>query len=327
MGFKKAIIIAIMVATALNAKVDITKINDICLKDTNSSCKFNKNEVKALKLILNYDLKIKLPINGEFDKLTQKAVMLFQKRHNLPITGYVGKLTKLELNKVLNPNKDIKANKSNLESKKLAKKDSKKLKKSKKVVKKVAKKDLSKVKTYKEFRKLVDLRKSYAIFQDKNLLKLANRAKTILKVDVSEQRVKLLVNGKVALDAPCTTGAKRKLEPNTKRYRDKRTPLGTFKILEKIPNKRSTIFGKIYKNGKVVFKGDRRLYKGSWKGAKFVGAELKNWMRITSGGIGLHASKYVKRYPGSNGCIRLPKSVAKTLFTKVKKGTKVLVVN
>ena len=60
---------------------------------------------------------------------------------------------------------------------------------------------------------------------------------------------------------------------------------------------------------------------------KYVGASLKHWMRLTSGGIGLHASKYVKRYPGTNGCIRLPYHVAKTVFKKVKNGTKVSIVN
>jgi len=142
---------------------------------------------------------------------------------------------------------------------------------------------------------------------------------------VSEQRVRLVVNGKVALDAPCTTGAKRKFEPNTKIYRDKHTPLGTYKIREKIADKRSTIFGDIYKNGKRIYHGDRRKYKGSWEGVKFVGASLKHWMRLTSNGIGLHASKYVKRYPGTNGCIRLPDHVAHTLFAK-DKGTVVRVV-
>ena len=49
-------------------------------------------------------------------------------------------------------------------------------------------------------------------------------------------------------------------------------------------------------------------------------------MRLTSGGIGLHASKYVKRYPGTNGCIRLPYGVSKTMFKHICKGTPVSVV-
>ncbi len=93
--------------------------------------------------------------------------------------------------------------------------------------------------------------------------------------------------------------------------------------MEKIPNKRSNIFGTIYVNGRAVFRGDRRKYRGP-KG-RFVGHPLKKWMRLTSEGIGLHASKYVKRYPGSNGCIRLPYDVANIIFSKVTKGTKVIV--
>ncbi len=75
----------------------------------------------------------------------------------------------------------------------------------------------------------------------------------------------------------------------------------------------------------MVYKGDRRKYRGPK--AKYKGASLKNWMRLTSSGIGLHASKYVKRYPGTNGCVRLPHTVAKTIFSKVSTGTKVSIVN
>jgi len=181
-------------------------------------------------------------------------------------------------------------------------------------------------KSYYEFKKYVDLRKSYKIYQDKELLSKANPKNIKLIIDVSNQRVKLLAGDKVALDAPCTTGSKHKLEPNTKTYRDKHTPLGTFKILEKIAQKRSTIFVNIYKNGRLIYHGDRRKYRGSLRGVKIVGAPLFNWMRLTSSGIGLHASSHIKRYPGSNGCIRLPKRVANTIFNKVKRGTIVKVV-
>ena len=75
----------------------------------------------------------------------------------------------------------------------------------------------------------------------------------------------------------------------------------------------------------MVYKGDRRKYRGAK--AKYKGASLKNWMRLTSSGIGLHASNYVKRNPGTNGCIRLPHKVAHTIFRKVGKGTKVSIVN
>ena len=182
-------------------------------------------------------------------------------------------------------------------------------------------------KSYKKFRKNTNLRKSFKVFKDKVLLSKSTARNTKLKIDVSEQRVRLYVNNSVALDAPCTTGAKHKFEPNTKIYRDKRTPKGTFRITEKLSDKRSTIFGDYYRGKKRVYHGDKRKFKGSKKGLRYRGASLKNWMRLTSSGIGLHASKYVKRYPGTNGCIRLQGHVAKTIFSKVRRGTPVIVQN
>ena len=132
-------------------------------------------------------------------------------------------------------------------------------------------------------------------------------------IDISEQRIRLLVNNKVALDSPATTG---------KRY--KRTPKGNFKITEKIVNKRSTIFGKVYRGKKVVYKGDRRKYRGK---GKYIGASLKNWMRLTNSGIGIHGSSYIHRIPRSNGCIRVPYKVVSKIFKSVKKGTKVKIVS
>jgi lipoprotein-anchoring transpeptidase ErfK/SrfK len=279
-------------------------------------------------------LQTKVALEQKFRELKYNAAH----KKSVPATTAVTSTTKKDSSKkelALKTNKKSKVAKAkDTTTKKVSKKSLKKLAdnktKSKKIAakkdssKKIAKKSI-KAKTFDEFRKYVNLRKSYRVFKDYSLLKKANPRNTTVKISVKTQRVNLLVNGKVALCAPCTTGAKHKLEPNTRTYRDKRTPYGTFKIMEKIPVKRSTIFGEIYVNGKVVYKGDRRKYRGP-KG-KFVGHPLKNWMRLTSSGIGLHASKYVKRYPGSNGCVRLPKDVSKIIFSKVSKGTKVIVTN
>jgi len=278
---------------------------DICLKDVSKSCTQDINLVKKLQLTLNSDKKlhIKLKTDGKLGKNTVKAIKLFQKAHKLKVDGWVGKGTKVVLDRVY----------KRVKNPKLAKKH-KKLKKHRKY------------RSYREFITYVNLKKSYAVYKDKKLLKIANRRNTRIKIDVSLQRLWLYVNGKVALCTPCTTGARRKFEPNTKIYRDKHTPYGTFRIREKIANKRSTIFGDYYRGRKRVYHGDRRKFRGSTKGLRFVGASLKNWMRLTSNGIGLHASKYIKRYPGTNGCIRLPYHVSKVIFRKVGKGTKVSIV-
>jgi len=283
----------------------ITDIKDICQSNLEQECPNNTQDIKLLQTLLNRSgvVKNSLKVDGKLGTNTQNAIIEFQKKYRVyPTKGYVGSKTKLALQRFV---------------------VGKKVAKSNRYTKPLKPKCYN---CYADFKKNVNLKKSYAVYTDKKLLAKARRARKKLLVDVSQQRVRLIVDGKVALDSPCTTGARHKFEPNTRIYRDKHTPLGTYRIKEKIANKRSTIFGDIYRNGRRIYHGDRRKYRGSWRGVKFVGASLKHWMRLTSSGIGLHASKYVKRYAGTNGCIRLPYNVAHTLFSKVDKGTVVKVV-
>ncbi|PHS32856.1 MAG: murein L,D-transpeptidase [Sulfurovum sp.] len=295
----KILLTILMLFSFTYAKHSFTTYDDMCENTDTQECTNPLRQIKNLQLALNKSLKLNLLTDGKWGENTKNAVIKFQEKYNLnPIVGYVGIKTKTQLDKVSTSIKFTKVN---------------------------VPKNSSTISSYAEFKRKTNLKKSFKVFKDKKLLSKANGKNTHIKVDISEQRLSLLVNGKVALSTPCTTGAKRKLEPNTRIIRDKRTPKGVFKITEKISDKRSTIFGKYYRNGKMVYKGDRRKYKGPK--AKYVGASLKNWMRLTSSGIGLHASKYVKRNPGTNGCIRLPFKVAKTVFSKVKTGTKVSIIN
>jgi len=301
-------LLSILVVMA-NAKNYFVKQSDICEGTENYQCPNDYESIRNLQLTLNRDKKVKgqLRLDGKWGKATKEAIITFQKVYNLKNTdGWVGKDTKIKLDRLT----------SNI-----------KFRKHKQV------KNVSLMKNHKytthssfsSFKRRVNLRRSYKVFQDRKLLKKANGRNTRLKIDISQQRVFLYVDGKVALSSPCTTGARHKIEPNTRTYRDKHTPTGTFRIQEKIADKRSTIFGKFYKGHRMVYKGDRRKYRG--KRARYVGASLKNWMRLTSSGIGLHASAYVKRHPATNGCIRLPYRVSRTIFSKVRKGTKVSIVN
>ena len=292
-----------MLTSMADAKHYFKTHDDMCEGIKTTECANDYNSVRNLQIALNRDKNIKanLKRDGKWGEKTKEAVIAFQKHYELIYRdGWVGKETKAQLDKI---SRKIKFPKD----------------------KKVKHVKLMKYSSYTDFRKHTNLRKSFSIYEDKKLLSHANGRNTTLKVDISEQRVRLYVDGKVALCAPCTTGAKRKLEPNTGIIRNQSTPKGSFKIQEKIADKRSTIFGKMYRGKKLVYKGDRRKYKG--RKAKYIGASLKNWMRLTSGGIGLHASKYVKRYPGSNGCIRLPHKVSRTIFKHVRKGTPVRIVN
>ena len=335
MGLLKTITLSTLLATSLIAKVDFNTFGDIC--DLKQKCQNKSTEIMAVQYLLKKRFDSSIEVTGKWNEKTKTTIIAFQKSNSIPATGYIGAKTKFALNQLLygkvkksttsskkaQKNKKLTTTKTTLkiEKKTLAQKSTEK-----ETTKTQNKKKRVNLSSYTAFIRSVNLKKSFAIYKDPKLLRIAKRAKTHIKVDVSEQRIKLVVNGKVALDAPCTTGAKRKLEPNTRTIRDKHTPYGTFRIMEKIAVKRSTIFGDIYRHGRLVYHGDRRKYKGSWKGAKFVGHPLKKWMRLTSSGIGLHASRYIKRYPASNGCIRLPHSVANTLFASIKKGTKVKVV-
>jgi len=317
-----------MLFSILNAKNYFANQNDICDMQLDEKCTNNFNVIRNLQITLTHDkyTDTYLKPDGKWGKNTKEAVIAFQTMHGIkPADGWVGRLTKKELDKVaknIKFPKDIRIAKVSVPKKVTLKKKISKVKNNKLAKNKS---NTNKYKGYAAFKKNVDLRKSYKVFKDSKLLAKANARNTHIKIDVSEQRVKLYVNGKIALSAPCTTGAKHKLEPNTQTYRDKRTPLGTFKIMEKVAAKKSTIFGEMYRNGTKVYHGDRRKYKGPK--AKYVGHTMHNWMRLTSGGVGLHASKYVKRYPGSNGCIRLQPPIAKLIFKKVRRGTKVSVVN
>jgi len=307
-NFTKILLSALLLTSMATATTSFTSYDDMCEMSADESCANIVQEVKNLQIALNLDktLSLDLKADGKWSKDTREGVKKFQEIYDVfPAEGYVGEKTKKQLAVIYY---DIELPK---------------------YTKNISSPSISSISTdsYAKFKKNINLRKSFKVYKDQALLKKANSRNTKLKIDISEQRVRLYVGKKVALDSPCTTGAKRKFEPNTKIYRDKRTPKGIFKITEKISDKRSTIFGKFYRKGKEVYKGDRRKYKGSRIGLKYEGASLENWMRLTSSGIGLHASKYVKRHPGTNGCIRLPHKVAKTIFKNVKKGTKVSIVN
>lgn len=166
-------------------------------------------------------------------------------------------------------------------------------------------------KKYEKFTTRADYKKTYDVYRNEEVLQTANSSNTRVKIDLSDQRAQLIVGEDVALDLPCCTGKA-----------GKRTPSGKFKITSKIATKRSNIFGRFYKGNKVVYGGDRRKWSG---GGRFVGSALPYWMRLTDDGIGMHYSGSVKRYPASNGCIRMPREAVKTIFAKTRVGTPVTV--
>lgn len=103
-----------------------------------------------------------------------------------------------------------------------------------------------------------------------------------------------------------------------------RTPTGSFRVTEKVRDKRSTSWGVIVnRHGSVVVSDAKSGRDG---GGRFVGAPMPYWMRF-AGPVGMHAGNIPNPgSPASHGCVRLPRSMAEILFGVVEIGTPVTVV-
>ncbi len=105
------------------------------------------------------------------------------------------------------------------------------------------------------------------------------------------------------------------------------TPVGSFAVLEKVQNKRSNLYGRIYnKNGKLVKRNADLGVDSVPAGGRFVGASMPFFLRLTNDGIGMHAGPIP--HPGrraSHGCIRMPKKFAPILYRYVSVGTPVTI--
>ncbi len=103
------------------------------------------------------------------------------------------------------------------------------------------------------------------------------------------------------------------------------TPAGTFRIMEKIADKRSNLYGWIYDGGGNVVNYDADVREDPVPpGGRFEGADMPYWMRLTGGGIGMHQGIIpVPGSPASHGCIRVSKAVAADFFANATVGTRV----
>ncbi len=292
---------------------------DICEEAEGQECPNEFETVRNFQIVMNFDknMSVELDMDGLWGKNTMAAATKMQKvYHMVQVDGWIGKGSKRRLDTLAEgllfpqvPKMYRRVTRGKIATRR----------------RNVGASKHVRAGSYSAFKRRRGYPKSFAVYRNDKLLKKARHSRTKIVIDKSEQRIKLYVGNEVAIDSPCTTGARRKLEPNTRRVYNKSTPSGNFRITEKIADKRSTIFGKLYRNGKMVWRGDRRKYKGPK--AKYVGASLRNWMRLTSSGIGIHGSKYVKRYPATNGCIRVPYNVVNKIFKYAKKGTPVKIRN
>ena len=103
------------------------------------------------------------------------------------------------------------------------------------------------------------------------------------------------------------------------------TPPGRFKITQKSPNHKSSVYG-VIKNrttGEVTNNNaDIRKHKPQ-AGEMFVHAPMPYFLRFNHG-IGMHTG-FLPGYPASHGCVRMPDYMARKFFENSKLGTPVIV--
>lgn len=166
--------------------------------------------------------------------------------------------------------------------------------------------------TYDHFKADPGYPKTSQVWKDETLLSQTNPDNARIRVSLAKQRAFLMNGPDVAMDYPVSTG-------KTSRP----TPAGDYEILEKIVDKSSNAYGKVYDA-----EGNRvsgvETPDDVPEGGKFVGAPMPYWMRMTWTGIGHHIGN-VPRYPASHACIRGPRKVMPTVYSKVAVGTPVIV--
>ncbi|MGJ8655074.1 MAG: L,D-transpeptidase [Akkermansiaceae bacterium] len=168
--------------------------------------------------------------------------------------------------------------------------------------------------THEHFKASPSYPKTYNVYKNTSLLSKTNSSNSKIVIKKGLQRALLMNGAQVAMDYPVSTG--KSSYP---------TPSGSFRITEKIVDKRSNLYGKIVNaSGSTVKSGaDSRKDKVP-EGGKFIGAAMPNWMRLTGDGVGMHQGR-VPRYAASHGCIRTPSSVVRIVYGKVRVGTSVTI--
>ena len=154
--------------------------------------------------------------------------------------------------------------------------------------------------------------KTYAVWKDKELLARTGPENSHIRIDLAKQRG-FLMNGKcIAMDYPICSGRS-----------GHETPSGEFTILEKVVEKHSNTYGRMYDaDGNCVISDADATKDAVPEGGRFEGASMSYWMRLTNDGVGHHIAP-VRRYPASHACIRGPASAIPIVYSKVKLGTKV----
>lgn len=133
-----------------------------------------------------------------------------------------------------------------------------------------------------------------------------------VEIDLGQQTAYLIQGRRVVMRSPISSGRYGHL-----------TATGSFKVIEKERNHRSSIYGKIVdRYGRTVVV-DADVDMRVPAGCKFVPAPMPYFMRFHESD-GMHAG-YLPGYPASHGCVRMPDEMAIAFYNAVDVGTPVTV--
>jgi hypothetical protein len=170
--------------------------------------------------------------------------------------------------------------------------------------------------TYDHFKAEPTYPKTMTAWKNEDVLARTNPENSSIRISLKMQRGFLLNGDEVAIDYPISSGVP-----------SRPTPPGTYYILEKIVDKHSNKYGKIYDaSGAVVNSDADSTLHTVPEGGRFQGAAMRYWMRLTNDGVGHHIGPLPKsRRPASHACIRGPSATMPIVYSKVKLGTRVVV--
>ncbi|GHC46319.1 L,D-transpeptidase family protein [Roseibacillus persicicus] len=135
-----------------------------------------------------------------------------------------------------------------------------------------------------------------------------------IRINLAEQRAYYYKGNQLVGVSPVSTGIE-----------GRRTPKGSFKVTQKSPDHKSSLYGVIRNvaTGEIVNDdADTRKHRAG-PGEVFERAPMPNFMRF-NGGIGMHTG-FLPGYAASHGCVRMPDKMAKIFFENTPIGTPVIV--
>jgi lipoprotein-anchoring transpeptidase ErfK/SrfK len=132
-------------------------------------------------------------------------------------------------------------------------------------------------------------------------------------INLSDQRVSLVEQGRITLVSPIASG-----KPGWS------TPTGNFSIVNKDIDHRSRSFGSVVDAYGRVVNSNATPSSHLPRGGHYQPAPMPYFMEF-SPAVGMHAG-YLPGYPASHGCVRMPRDLAALFFARVQIGTPVTVV-